>query len=43
VGAAAVAIWMPGRRATGQQALARGHDEERALVGEVAGSPVVGE
>ncbi len=43
VGAAAVAVWMPGRRAAGQQAPAHGRDDERALVGEMASSPALGE
>jgi EmrB/QacA subfamily drug resistance transporter len=43
VGAAAVAVWRPGRRAAAQPAPAEGHDDNRALVGDIAVGPAMGE
>ena len=43
VGAAAVAVWMPGRGGAAQSAQAEEHEDHRALVGEIAAGPAVGE
>jgi EmrB/QacA subfamily drug resistance transporter len=42
-GAAAVAAWMPGRRAVSPPRSALGPDVQRAMVGEKVGTPAVGE